>query len=104
MKEHVGILSGHRSREHTFVGPDKIFGGNGIAVGPFCVGIEMESVGQAIFRNVPRLGDARGDIEVGIFGNESLHQGFDQAMFDDASDHLRVQVLRLGPIAEFENL
>ena len=83
----------------------QIVGGDRVAVGPFRIGPQVEGVDEPVGRDLPALGDAGLEAgAVGGEGDEPLEQGDHQVVFGRAGDGLRVKVLRLGAVADAQDL
>ena len=99
--EKIRILGGQRWREHALIGFDVLLRGDRRAVGPFGVGSQVKRVDQTVGGNLPAIGEACHGVQIlGIFGYEPLEESHDDFVLGDAGDRLRVEILRLGAVAE----
>ena len=103
--EERSALRSERRREDAAVGGDEIVGGDGIAVGPFCVGAEVEGVGEAVGGRIPALGDAGDGFEIdGVFSDEALKEGGEDVVFGESGREVRVEFADLRADAAMEDL
>ena len=92
-------------REHAPARGDEILRGHGLAVGPAGIGAEVESVGEAVGGDLPRLGDARHGMQVdGIFGDESFKKCRSDVDPGQAGDEVRIEIGEVDAEAAVEHL
>jgi hypothetical protein len=53
----VGIFRAEGGRENAFEGADEVLGGEGFAIGPLCIGAQVERVNKAVIGDGPVFGD-----------------------------------------------
>jgi len=104
-EKEVGVFGGETGREEPAVGENEIVCGHRIAIRPFCSGAQMKGPRQIVGRDLPALGDG-GHRLAGfhVVLRESLEEGLGEIEVLVRVDEVRVEVGRLGQVAEVEDL
>ncbi len=98
--EHVGVEVTHCRVECPVPGPDVVVCGDGIAVGPAGLGIDVKGDHRAVIADIPASGHAGFGLQgVGILDRQALEQGADELVFRHAGDHVWVEALGFGAVA-----
>ena len=104
--EHLSVLSPQFFPQHAPVGPDKIMGGEGRAVGPFGVFLQMESPDRFVRVGLPFFGHAGLHIlvAVAVFAYQPLIKRKHDVVLGDAVAALEVEEAGFGFVIDQENL
>ncbi len=103
-REHAGIGRRGLWVDHAPPRPHKIPRGDGLAIAPAPIGVEIKGVGQPVSADVPARRCARNDLTVGGRGGQPLKQINHDVGCRHALPQVGVQCLRLFAVAAVQHL
>ena len=98
--QHIGVQVTHCRVERALPGPDIIFCGHGVTIGPPGCGVDIKGDNTAVFTELPAFGNAWLRLQgIGVFHRKAFEQSPDQVAFGNTGHHMGVQPLGLRAIA-----
>ena len=98
-----GIFTAGGGIDRALPGIDKIIRRHRLAIGPFGIVAQMESINFTVIGNFPFFGDAGDDFTFGIGGGQTLEIVINNRRTGIFCRQLRVNAFRLGAIAAAED-
>ena len=101
---HEGVFRRRLGIEQTAERVDDVGRDDRLAVGPFGVGAQAETVNEAVLADVPGFRRARDDLAVRRLGHQALEEVALDMRLRNAARHVRVEALGLGAVAAMQDL